>query len=804
MRDGADARGRRRRRSPRAGPGRGRCRGCRSRAGRLVADALGDDRRGVDLADAVDDVVERADPPAALLAGHQRGDVAVAGAPVARAALAVVTGHPGADGEAGGGAGAVLDLGRVGREGRVVADLHLVLGRARDRVPRQRRELRRARDGQPGRGASRQPLVNAPDADQKPWPDGLQGADPPAVGGVRQVGRQRQAGGDGRRRRGEVVAGEVAVLADLHAVARGARHALPGEDDVLEHGLLLLGGRRPEQRGRGERGHADGRPRAAADGPAEGAGVAEGTRGLRRGRAARARRRAGPRPWRRRPGRRRRASWGRRGVGRSTGLLGVHSAGAPVPGCLGRERRRPEADLSTRRVEWTRTTRAVRRSRPRLAAWGPQRRPPCAGCSRARTSAGCCGSAWPASSATACSRGRCSRPCSSTPPRPPARPRRRRPSPRCCCPTAWSARSPGCSWTGGAGSGCCATGTWCGPSSSGCSRSRSRDQCHRSAGRRPGAARGVGQPVRAVGAVGVAAARRRGGPPGHGELLHDHPRCGRRRGRRGRGAAAARGVRRRRRRRRPHVAARGRRLPGRRGPRDPAAARPARARPASADARRLGEALAAVAARGPRGGPPRAGARPGRARARRHHGAPLLLRPVDGRDPAALHAAGGDRAGLHRARRRRDGRDRRRAARRARHPAGDPPARDAAVGRRRVRVGVGRRGRVRPAVHARARSWSPRSSSASPRRPARSASTRCCRRPSQDAYRGRVFSFYDTLFNVSFVAAAAAAAVVLPADGKSYLALGIIAGGYAVTAVVYGVLSARSDEPVPVVGAGRA
>ena len=61
----------------------------------------------------------------------------------------------------------------------------------------------------------------------------------------------------------------------------------------------------------------------------------------------------------------------------------------------------------------------------------------------------------------------------------------------------------------------------------------------------------------------------------------------------------------------------------------------------------------------------------------------------------------------------------------------------------------------------------------------------------EDDYRGRVFSFYDTLFNVSFVAAAAAAAVVLPADGKSYLALGMVAVGYAVTAVVYGVLCAR-------------
>ncbi|MET9516173.1 MFS transporter [Streptomyces sp. NPDC002994] len=36
-----------------------------------------------------------------------------------------------------------------------------------------------------------------------------------------------------------------------------------------------------------------------------------------------------------------------------------------------------------------------------------------------------------------------------------------------------------------------------------------------------------------------------------------------------------------------------------------------------------------------------------------------------------------------------------------------------------------------------------------------------------DAYRGRVFSIYDVLFNVAFVGAAATAALMLPADGRS-------------------------------------
>jgi hypothetical protein len=54
-----------------------------------------------------------------------------------------------------------------------------------------------------------------------------------------------------------------------------------------------------------------------------------------------------------------------------------------------------------------------------------------------------------------------------------------------------------------------------------------------------------------------------------------------------------------------------------------------------------------------------------------------------------------------------------------------------------------------------------------------------------DAYRGRVFSFYDMLFNVSFVSAAAFAAVTLPANGKSYPVLAVIAVGYAVSAAGY-------------------
>jgi MFS family permease len=54
-----------------------------------------------------------------------------------------------------------------------------------------------------------------------------------------------------------------------------------------------------------------------------------------------------------------------------------------------------------------------------------------------------------------------------------------------------------------------------------------------------------------------------------------------------------------------------------------------------------------------------------------------------------------------------------------------------------------------------------------------------------DAFRGRVFSLYDVIFNVAFVAAATVGALILPLDGKSYPALGFIALGYAATAATY-------------------
>ncbi|HVF04989.1 MAG TPA: MFS transporter [Frankiaceae bacterium] len=54
-----------------------------------------------------------------------------------------------------------------------------------------------------------------------------------------------------------------------------------------------------------------------------------------------------------------------------------------------------------------------------------------------------------------------------------------------------------------------------------------------------------------------------------------------------------------------------------------------------------------------------------------------------------------------------------------------------------------------------------------------------------DAYRGRVFAFYDILFNVTFVSAATLAALILPNTGKSYGVLTLIALGYGATALGY-------------------
>jgi MFS family permease len=63
-----------------------------------------------------------------------------------------------------------------------------------------------------------------------------------------------------------------------------------------------------------------------------------------------------------------------------------------------------------------------------------------------------------------------------------------------------------------------------------------------------------------------------------------------------------------------------------------------------------------------------------------------------------------------------------------------------------------------------------------------------------DAYRGRVFSFYDVVFNATFVAAATFAAMTLPTSGKSVAVTCIVAAGYALTALWYRRVLSRAPE----------
>jgi MFS family permease len=55
----------------------------------------------------------------------------------------------------------------------------------------------------------------------------------------------------------------------------------------------------------------------------------------------------------------------------------------------------------------------------------------------------------------------------------------------------------------------------------------------------------------------------------------------------------------------------------------------------------------------------------------------------------------------------------------------------------------------------------------------------------EDDFRGRVFSVYDTLFNLTFVVALLVGALTLPESGLSSLVPVVVAGGYLVAAVTY-------------------
>ncbi|MFJ9039792.1 MFS transporter [Streptomyces sp. NPDC102406] len=65
-----------------------------------------------------------------------------------------------------------------------------------------------------------------------------------------------------------------------------------------------------------------------------------------------------------------------------------------------------------------------------------------------------------------------------------------------------------------------------------------------------------------------------------------------------------------------------------------------------------------------------------------------------------------------------------------------------------------------------------------------------------DGFRGRIFSVYDVLFNISFVGAAAVAALILPADGRSVPLVVLVAGLYGTVALVMARFSPRVKDAV--------
>jgi MFS family permease len=65
-----------------------------------------------------------------------------------------------------------------------------------------------------------------------------------------------------------------------------------------------------------------------------------------------------------------------------------------------------------------------------------------------------------------------------------------------------------------------------------------------------------------------------------------------------------------------------------------------------------------------------------------------------------------------------------------------------------------------------------------------------------DAYRGRLFAFYDVAFNVSLAAGGLLSAAFLPLNGRSPVMIGAVAAGYALAAAGYWVLS-RQSPPDP-------
>ncbi|WP_324275115.1 hypothetical protein [Blastococcus brunescens] len=61
----------------------------------------------------------------------------------------------------------------------------------------------------------------------------------------------------------------------------------------------------------------------------------------------------------------------------------------------------------------------------------------------------------------------------------------------------------------------------------------------------------------------------------------------------------------------------------------------------------------------------------------------------------------------------------------------------------------------------------------------------------EDDFRGRCFSVYDTLFNLTFVVALVVGAFTLPESGLSSLVPVVVAGGYLLAAGTYSHITRR-------------
>jgi hypothetical protein len=68
------------------------------------------------------------------------------------------------------------------------------------------------------------------------------------------------------------------------------------------------------------------------------------------------------------------------------------------------------------------------------------------------------------------------------------------------------------------------------------------------------------------------------------------------------------------------------------------------------------------------------------------------------------------------------------------------------------------------------------------------SATTIIQREITDDFRGRVFSFYDMLFNVPFVVGAAVSAAFMPVTGKSYPLVAVAGGGYVLAGLVYSLI----------------